>query len=346
MEHVMAIKRKKTSLLQLPVKNLQAAIQSDLAIAAGDSKLRERDPVYELTESFRARFDSFPQRAAGMSLDGEQKSVQHEATKSHTDQKERQRTQTSESSSLSSAQGYARDQDFNNRFVQLAFNNGKMSGAILHGTEKEMFVSCLQRAGGVSFLPDQKQKRLDAASAEVPVQNYGTRLRFNRWTHGAAGLVLDALMDTNRVLSLLETLASGRGGDSIEGNNVDIYRRLFPFLSIKHEQEMLAYYEDALKTLSQGGVSQDPLDIDKKAVLTQGVLKTRAVIDRKMQMKDDFMVILRKVMERSREVKTYFSSPASMNQAAAETFGSVEEDDDDNDRDQNRNPNVTNPQRI
>lgn len=340
MEHVMAIKRKKTALLQLPVKNLQAAIRSDLAVAAGDSKLRERDPVYELTESFRTRFDSFPQRTVGMSLNGKQKSTQHEATKSHTDPKERQRAQASESS----AYGYAQDQDFNNRFVQLAFNNGKMSGAILHGTEKEMFVSCLQRAGGVPFLPDEKQKRLDAASAEVPVRNYGTRLRFNRWTHGAAGLVLDSLMDANRVLSLLETLASGRGGDAIEGNDVDMYRKLFPFLSVEHEQKMLAYYEDALKTLSQDGASQNPLDIDKKAVLTQGVLKTRAVIDRKMQMKDEFMVMLRKVMERSHEVKVYFSSPASMNQAAAEAFGPVEEDDDNTDKDQNQRPNVENPQ--
>jgi hypothetical protein len=346
MEHIITQKRSKRELpAQLTAKDLQAAIAKGLSSTAGISKLRERDPVYELTECFQASFKQFAVNDRQAGQKSENSVEKGSGTRPpQAEKKSNRNTFKRDFPSFEHAPAPSDEAGFYSRFSQVAFNNGRMSGAVMQGEEKTMFISCLQRACGVPFRPNDKQKTLFASSAaDVPVENYAARLRFNEWTHGAAGIVVDSLMNADTLLSLLETLASDRSSEAIEGNDVDIYRCMFPFLSIKKETEMLELYENAIQTMSKDGVFKDSFDVDERLVLTHGLKKTRAMINRKRQMKSDFLVRLRELLLRSREARELLSSPLFLQEASAQAFEPPPEDTgtaDDNNRQDPENKNA------
>lgn len=310
------------------------SITADLSAAAGISELNERDPVYELTESFRTQFDSCG-RAGAENLAGQ--AVTAAAYRPPDNGNTPAQSTSRKRSSLSpDFPGYEHSPDqlreglFFRRFAEAAFNNGRLAGAVLQGGGETMFVSCLQRVGGLTLKPNDKQKTLSSVSAAtVPVQNFAAQFQFNRWVHGAAGLVIDSLMNADRLLVLLEKLASDEMANLLEGNEVDTYRRMFPFLSLQKEQELLASYKAALDRLSGGAAAQDAQSIDKRLVLTQGAQKLRSIIERKKQMKTLFLVKLREMLKASAQARERFSSPEFEYEAAQAVSPAPEPDDGD-----------------
>lgn len=313
--------RKMQSHAAQDTNTLRAGITANLSACAGISALKQRDPVYELSECFRTRFDAAAtekaQAAAAKAGSGEREE--------NPKQKKNRRSGAFRSRDFPGFEHSSepiKEDKLYRRFSETAFNNGKFSGAVTLGGTETMFVSCLERAAGLPFRPSDKQKTLNASSAaEFSVRNYSARLMFNRFAHGAAGIILDSLMDADRILSMLEKLADG-GEEEIEGNDVDTYRNLFPFLSCGREIELLSEYEAALARLKDGPPG-DPELIQKKMVLTQGRDKLRAIINRKNMMKHSFMLKLHELMRASQQAREQFSDRGFVDSAAQTAFGAM-----------------------
>jgi hypothetical protein len=325
----------------LPARALSEQLTARLSSAAGISKLRTRDPVYALSELFKTRFDSFGATAA------EQKEEREQSEDSKTADAQTQnggfsdisKTETQKAvpdfPSYAHSSAQISQRDFYHRFSQTAFNNGKLAGAILQGGGKGMFVSCLKRAFGISMTPTDRQKTVFADNAaNLPIVNFPARVVFNRCVHGAASVVFDSAMEADRMLELLSKLATADTDCMLKSSLPDSYRQLFPFLSTEADTAL----RDALQATLSGldtpeGSTQET--VQKRAMLGAALKKTDAIISRKNQMKTDFTVHLREILNQLHKAEEFYSSDTLVTEIVDELLGPKEPNDDNSDDDNN-----------
>jgi len=336
-------KRKKRS-TGLPLDSgmgMDLAIKRHLRVAAGAETLKDRDPVSQINEDFRQTFDFIGSRASGRQEarsgeqhrpSGESKSqvsdrqtgqTGRRSTSSRTDTRSDRRgtrsdrrdnnEETTDSGGFfadrtdardifRSAQG-SEDSGFASRFSQTAFNRGDMSGAVLRGTGDIMLLSCLKRTVGQSGPKNFRQRMLFSSGASVKQTVKGrpqTKAVFNRdEVDGAVGLVVDTLNDARASVDALSELASGEN-ILTQGSGTETLLKQYPFLSDEKERGLLKKYEKARAQLV------GPEAAERREILERAYRKTQAMIDKKSQMRFNFIQHLRFISSRAQKAADIF----------------------------------------
>ena len=296
-------------------KAMEQALRRQTAWAAGTEQFQHRDPLYHVTESFQQTFDAMGRRHAQQLAGGEEeKAPQGEQTPG----------KTGEMPDPTSARSFYErsvpdDQDMVRRFSETAFQRGTLSGAVLQGTGQMMLFSCLKKTIGQSQ-PDkwQQHKLFEKASPMRNTPGHSPdKVIFNRgFTDSAVGLVVDTLRDARRTVEDMRDLALGKSEMGEAGG--DTLRSMYPFLDDSRERELLAQYREQLKG-TEGG--------RERALLQSAIARMEALVEKKAQMKLEFINKLRFLSDRATEALEVFSQPgfsAALDQALREATGAEE----------------------
>ena len=310
--------RKKTA---VPAPRLeQKQVRAQLARAAGVSANARKDPVSFVTESFQQNFDRIgAQRTESMLSGGAD--VRMEA------EDENESAAAPGSAGFSQGGRQRNAQEFLpgtrtplQKFGETAFQRGKLSASVLRGTGKMMLVSCLKRTVGQSDLESSREQNMLRSGAQqrnVPGHAPDSVLFTRGVAQGAVGLVVDTLRDARRVVQSMEVLATGtgevRGG--VEGSTL---QSMYPFLNDSRERELLAEYRQQLS----GAVSAE-----ESAVLQNALVHTRALIEKKAQMKEEFINKLRLVSDRAVETLAELEAPGAIDEIVAAILAPEEEEE-------------------
>lgn len=325
-------KSRKTSELQLPTgqKKLEHTLQRQMAWAAGAEFFQHRDPLYHVTESFQQTFDAMGRKHAREAA-GEAKE-RGAGTGEKARQPGERGPETGDAPDPASARSFYertrdRDQDMVRRFSETAFQRGTLSAAVLQGTGRMMLFSCLKKTVGQSQpVREQQRKLFENASQQRNIPAAGTgKVVFNRgFTDSAVGLVVDSLRDAHRAVGDMQALIQGGLGKAEAGRHgADTLREMYPFLDDSREQELLAQYYAQLNNLEASSGSE-------KGLLQNAIDRTRALIDKKGQMKKEFINKLRFVADRASEALAEFEEPgfaAALDTALREAVGAENPDD-------------------
>ena len=205
------------------------------------------------------------------------------------------------------------------RFSETAFQRGTLSGAVLEGTGQMMLFSCLKKTVGQSQ-PDkwQQHKLFEKASPMRNVPGHSPdKVIFNRgFTHSAVGLVVDTLRDARRTVEDMRDLALGKSEMGQAG--ADTLRTMYPFLDDSRERALLEQYRQQLRQAGAGG---------EKAALQNAAARMEALLEKKAQMKQEFINKLRFLSDRAAEALAVFSEPGfsqALDQALRESVGAEE----------------------
>lgn len=304
-------------------ENPARVIRRQMAWAAGTEYFQHRDPLFHVTESFQQTFDEMGRRhareAAGEEFGGEPQ----------TYNQDRRPDWTGGVPDPVSARGFyerPQDQDMILRFSETAFQRGTLSAAVLRGTGRMMLFSCLKKTAGQSQpVREQQRKLFEDASQTRNVPNKGTvQTVFNRsFTDSAVGLVVSALRDARRtVTDMQDLLRGGLGKTEAGGYRADTLAHMYPFLDDNRERKLLEGYYARL-----GGL--EPLSAGEKGLLQNAVERTRALIDKKAQMKNEFINKLRFISERAAEALGEFEEPGFAAALDAALRGAAGADDAD-----------------
>lgn len=286
-----------------PAPVMEETVKRQLSLAAGTEAFQYRDPIYHLTESFRQTFDLMGlMRARGESPDpgamAELYAMGDEAPGMREHAGVRSfgaRTEAGESAGETlfhktdmTSLYRPRDpkQRMMDRFAEVTFQRGSLSAALLRGQGKMMLFSCLNRAAGqeksrqlrerMLFQRSSSHKHLPGRQGDVAVVNKG-------FADSAVGLVVDVLKDARQSLDSFTALAEGKAGSAGMGT----VQKQYPFLTDAHERELLEEYRARLAQLKGPGCEEE------RAVLERAQEKTEAIIQKKTQMKRDFLQKLR-----------------------------------------------------
>jgi hypothetical protein len=353
-----ARKRTKKPMEALPVHALKAKIESELALAAGTSMIKSRDPIYHITESFKSTFD-LTGRIASEQYTGEStNSFKQETTgelnkedvlpdisyREENVEKKFGEPVLKPEDNFPTNKNYPEQEvegGFYHRFARTAFNKGNLASAVLQNGGKAMFVSCLRRALGQSLPNNIKQTMLfSSSSVNVPVPNFPGRVMFNRYTQSAVGLVIDSICSASRTLEFFERFASEDSESQLEGNGIDTMRIIYPFLSTSKEAKMRKEYEGKLRELTEeeraAAGDRDQLNriAAQKTVVEAGLTKTSALIAKKKQVRRNFLSEIVCLLENSRKAEMAFSAPGFVEEVVEELLNPAEPPEDDgNDKD-------------
>lgn len=300
---------------QPPPPATGASVQRELALAAGAEQFAHRDPVYHVTEQFRQSFERAGlSRAAGLEegsgfspsdrVDGgEEKGAGGQA---HGEREGAERPHTLPGTGVPVR-----------RFAQMAFQRGNLSASILEGTGKVMLVSCLKYAVGQSDVTRLQQRTLfDVGSQRrnVPGRDPDQML-FNRNVAGSAvGLVVDALRDARRVVDSMAQMAGGTGELQADGGGATL-KAMYPFLDDSRERELLAGYTAQLASCT---------DENQRPILHSALVRTRALMAKKSQMRLEFVNKLRLFSQRARQAMEELEAPGFVEDVAAAVWGPAE----------------------
>ena len=289
-----------------PGRALEQAARRQLAWAAGTEHFQNRDPLYHVTESFQQTFDAMGQKHA---LEAAGERPEHtkgpDPSAAQTGRENGDRADTASARSFYE-EPQAQDQDMVRRFSETAFQRGAMSGAVLQGTGRMMLFSCLKKTVGQSQpVKEQQRKLFGTASQMRNVPNGGTgKVMFNRgFTDSAVGLVVDTLRDARRTVTDMQDLLQGSLHKTEAGSyGADTLKRMYPFLEDRQERELLVRYRAQLDGLGS-------TDGGEKGILQNAISRTRALIDKKSQMKNEFINKLRLIADRATEALAEFEEP-------------------------------------
>lgn len=303
------------------------SIENRLAWAAGTEQFSNRDPMFHLQESFKQVFDAL----GGRGFDGENPggvfgqfmkeiapgltdAVGKKLSEQNNDTQNGLTSDNEKATALgkTSMAPYYRQRDMFSgdrlmtKFSEVTFNRGVMAGAILNGTGQMMLFNCLKRTVGQSQPKTIFQKKLSQqASAHRLVKGYPQdKLIFNKgFTDSAVGLVVDVLRDSRRVVDGLSAVVDGTAVNSKKGAGADTLEKMYPFLSTKKEELLLADYDKALAALGNS-----PQDNEKRQLLTRATERLNAMVEKKNQMKVEFVSKLRYISESAQKAQALFST--------------------------------------
>jgi len=337
----------------LPAHALKAKIENELALAAGTSMIKSRDPVYHITESFKTVFDltgrTSAEQYAGKNIvpfqEGNAEQLGRENALQNTSYEEGNTEMIfgepgiSPENTLWTANKKYGEQgvegEFYHRFARTAFNKGNLASAVLQNGGKTMFVSCLRRALGQSLPNNFKQTTLfSTSSVNVPVPNFPGRVVFNRYAQSAVGLVIDSICGATRTLELFERFASDDSESQLEGSEINTMRIIYPFLSISQEEKMQEEYQKKMYELTEAEKTaagdRDQLNriAAQKAVVGAGLTKISALIAKKRQMRRDFLSEIVSLLENARNAEKIFSAPSFVEEVVEELLSPGEPPED------------------
>ena len=293
--------------------DLEQGLRRQMAWAAGTEQFQHRDPLYHVTENFQQTFDAMGRRHAAQMAEGQERTTQPGEA-----------PQTGDLPDETSARSFYErsrpaDQDMIRRFSETAFQRGTLSGAVLRGTGQMMLFSCLKKTIGQSQPTRwQQQKLFEKASPmrNVPGHN-PDRVVFNRgFTHSAVGLVVDTLRDARRTVEDMRDLALGKSEMGQDGG--DTLRAMYPFLDDSRERALLEQYRQQLRQTGEG---------DERAALQNAAARMEALLEKKAQMKQEFVNKLRFLSDRAAEALAVFTEPGfsqALDQALREAVGAEE----------------------
>ncbi|MCD8145871.1 MAG: hypothetical protein LUD84_01100 [Clostridiales bacterium] len=293
---------------QLQIKRKQAppvapvterAVRSQLAWAAGAESFQNRDPLYHVTESFQQTFDAMGRRHAAQL-------AEQDGTQAALGNPRRLTAPEEQLSGTDSSGFYQRsgpgEQAMLQRFSEVAFQRGTLSGAVLRGTGQMMLFSCLKKTVGQSEPKMWQQRKLfEKASPHRNLPGAAPRkVAFNRgFTDSAVGLVVDTLRDARQTVDDLTLLAQGRSDMGAKG--ADTLLAMYPFLDDSRERALLENYRAQLAGLDESA--------PQRSILQNAVARTQALIDKKAQMKLEFTNRLRFLSDRATEALEVFGQP-------------------------------------
>ena len=303
----------------------EKTLEHRLAWAAGTEKFEHRDPIYHLTESFKQVFDAL----GGRGFDGEgEGGVFGQFMKDNTpgltdtegkklrenegDTAQPQNEERARAMGKTSMNPYYRQRDMYSgdrlmtKFAEVTFSRGVMGGAILNGTGQMMLFNCLKRTVGQSQPKNVFQGKLfQQSSAHRLVKGYPQdKMIFNKgFTDSAVGLVVDVLRDSRRVVDSLSEIVSGNVVNSENGTGADTLEKMYPFLSTKKEEALLGEYDSALASLGNS-----PKDDESRQALLRAKQRLGSMIEKKNQMKTEFVSKLRYISESAQKAQALFST--------------------------------------
>ena len=294
----------------------EQTLRRQMAWAAGTEQFQHRDPLYHVTESFQQTFDAMGRRHAEELAGGR---PEGQAAGEQAQQPEGRETPDPTSARAFYERPQPEDQDMIRRFSETAFQRGTLSGAVLEGTGQMMLFSCLKKTVGQSQ-PDkwQQRKLFEKASPMRNVPGHSPdKVMFNRgFTHSAVGLVVDTLRDARRTVEDMRDLALGKSEMGQAG--ADTLRTMYPFLDDSRERALLEQYRQQLRQAGAGG---------EKAALQNATARMEALLEKKAQMKQEFINKLRFLSDRAAEALAVFSEPGfsqALDQALRESVGAEE----------------------
>ena len=293
----------------LPAKSsrsLERTMKANLSAAAGAEQFAHRDPLYHISENFMKSFDmigrmkSRPDKsltATGMKDPG--KRSQQEENR-NAKENAMQLAPRSSMDALFEEAPNDESRGFMGKFAETTFQRGNMAAAVMRGKGRMMLHSSLKRTIGQSQPKNFRQRKLFESDASVK-RNVGRRSPdvavFNRGeADGAVGLVVDVLRDARKTVDSLAKLAGG--GNVLDNHSgAQTLQKMYPFLRDEKEQGMLAQYQAML---------QSEENADKRLIISRSIEKTEALIQRKSQMKFQFMHHLRQISNQAEEASVLF----------------------------------------
>lgn len=274
------IQRKRPAPVSQPAgkdRELARSVRQQIAFAAGAEFFQHRDPLYHVTESFQQTFDAIGRAKAPKDTGSENSGAQNSGF--YHDDRERYMLRC---------------------FSDNAFQRGLLSGAVLRGTGKMMFISCLKKTAGQLEPENVRQRKLferSGAQRSVP-GGFPNKVVLNRgFAKSAVGLVVDVLFDARRVVENMRVLIE-KGGH--EGG--DTLRAMYPFLDDRRERRLLEQYYARLK-------EPEGMTPDEQAVLQAAAGKTEALKARKARMKQELIDRLRYISGMTAKAIGEFTDP-------------------------------------
>ena len=309
-------RKRKSPVEAAPVSRRE--VKRQLALASGGFEGGNRDPVSNVTENFHQTFDSIGQRRAralaehgeeGMEQtglpDSQKTGGQPDAHKQTVpaDRVAGRREGTGEPSAGTGQRDVMPGSGIPiEKFSQTAFRKGSLSASVLGGTGKVMLISCLQRTveqNDPKFRTEDTLLHNGSKTQNVP-GHAPDQMLFNRgYVNSAVGLVVDTLRDARQTVDSMRDMAMGTGDlrGGVEGAGLF---RMYPFLDNSREQAMVERYEERLRTVT---------DVQERAVLQNGLVHARAMLDRKASMKEEFINQLRKISDQAQQALEEFEAP-------------------------------------
>lgn len=283
------------------------SVKRELAWASGSEYFQNRDPLYHVNEQFQMTFDRVGMEHArrlaeesGSGFSEEERREQSQPLSGRENQPGRgERVFRSPAGAEKMLPGSQVPME---TFARTAFQRGELSGAVLAGTGKMMLVSCLKRTVGQSGPMIQGQETLFGTGSQrrnIPGHD-PDMVQFNRnVTDSAVGLVVDVLRDARRTVQSMEDLADGCG-ELEQGEGGTTLRAMYPFLDDRRERELAETYRARLAD------TDDPRQVP---VLQNALVHTQALIQKKAQMKQEFINKLRQISQRAEQFLEELSQP-------------------------------------
>ena len=218
------------------------------------------------------------------------------------------------------------------RFSETSFQRGTLSGAVLRGSGQMMLFSCLKKTVGQNQ-PDkwQQRKLFEKVSPHRNSPGHNPdKLVFNRgFTDSAVGLVVDTLRDSRRVVDDMRAVVAGSfKNEAGFGGAASTLRKMYPFLDDSQERRLLEEYQAQLDGLEDG----DP----KRSILHNALNRTHALMQKKAQMRVEFINKLRFISDRATEALEVFQAPGfaeQLHEALLQDLNPEEPPDDGGDDD-------------
>ena len=287
-------------------------VRQQIGQAAGTEYFQNRDPLYHVTENFQMTFDAMGQRHAAQlaKQEGRWDQAGREPAGETPDTAEQTPDKTSSRSFYDRTN--REEQEMLKRFSETSFQRGTMSAAVLRGSGQMMLFSCLKKTVGQNQ-PDkwQQRKLFEKISPHRNAPGHNPdRVVLNRgFTDSAVGLVVDTLRDARRVVDTMKLVATGgmkneSGMTGLAGAGT--LQKMYPFLDDSRERQLLEEYQAQLEGLEEG----DP----KRSILQNALNRTHALVQKKAQMKIEFINKLRFISDRATEALETFEAPGFTDQ--------------------------------
>lgn len=328
---------------------IRAQAQAQISASAGmmHSGNRVQDPIYYLSSQLTQTFDEVGKRKNAERHEEDTPKSESETIaqrRASGDKRELTDYQVNELRKKHDSPVYShtakqlKDGDFCDRFANYAFCNGNLAASVLTGTSKTVFTSCLSRSATRRGTERNIQTRIDGGSAKnVPFDGQPASLTFNnsglnKDVGVAAGIVVDSIRSSIRVMDIFKSLVSDSGSQPktwLERRNVTTLKSMYPFLNTDEDDALISKYRADLKQLGDDSTAEG---LAKRRVLGSALKKAEAVKERKESEQRKFLTRLEEMLNNAREAEKMFLSDEFLSEVEESVKLSFDTPPDDNNR--------------
>ncbi len=202
------------------------------------------------------------------------------------------------------------------KFSETAFQRGGLSSAVINGTGKSMFFSCLNRSVDTPDVKMMRERMLFQQSSKhrnIPGTARGRIVTNPGYAQSAVGIVVDSIRDARYTMKYMQDVAEGKMGP----DGMATMRKQYPFLTDDRERALLQEYKDRFQKTDSD---------EEKYALNSGIVKLQHVIEKKAQMKKQFLEHLRKLQDNARVTEKMFTSEDFLSEIMEKTEAVSAED--------------------